>query len=338
MPKDKKDKKVATKEKVDKKEKSAKKKEASKKEDKKALKKEKAAAETKKDKKKTKDALKKDKKKTKDAPKKEEKKAPKKEKAAAKVAPKETSPKQEEKKPIATKKEEVKPAVADKEEKPKATKKEEAPKTAPKKQPKEEKVEEEKQEVLPNYDHIKLFNKWSYNEIEIMDPGLKAYISLRPVIIPHTGGRYAHRRFKKAEMPIVERLVNKLMKTKKGTGKKVRMIKAVRIAFEIINLQTGKNPLQVLIDAIQKTSPREEVTRITYGGMAQLQSVDVAPMRRIDISLTNIVEGVYKKSFNNILSSEEILAKELIDASENKTSSFAVSKMQEIERVALSAR
>ncbi len=327
MPKDKKDKKVATKEKADKKDKSAKKKEASKKEEKKAPKKEKAAAESKKDKKKTKEASKK-----------EEKKAPKKEKAAAKVAPKETSPKKEEKKPAAAKKEEAKPAVADKEVKPKAAKTEEKLKTTPKKQPEDKKVEEEKEEELPNYDHIKLFNKWSYTDIEIIDPGLKAYISLRQVIIPHTGGRYAHRRFKKAEMPIVERLVNKLMKTKRGTGKKIRMIKAVRIAFEIINLQTGKNPIQVLIDAIQKTSPREEVTRITYGGMAQLQSVDVAPMRRSDISLKNIVEGVYKKSFNNILSSEEILAKELIDASENKTSSFAVSKMQEIERVALSAR
>ncbi|MHA1463430.1 MAG: 30S ribosomal protein S7 [Candidatus Heimdallarchaeota archaeon] len=326
MPKDKKDKKVATKEKVDKKEKPAKKKEVSKKEEKKKVSKKdsKAAAETKKDKKKTKEA-----------PKKEEKKAPKKEKAAAKVAPKETSPKKEEKKPVAAKKEEAKPAA---EKEPKATKEEVKPKTTPKKQPKEEKVVEEKEEELPNYDFIKLFNKWSYNDIIITDPGLKAYISLRPVIIPHTGGRYAHQRFKKAEMPITERLVNKLMKTKRGTGKKERMIKAVRIAFEIINLQTGKNPIQVLVDAIQNTSPREEVTRITYGGMAQLQSVDVAPMRRIDISLVNIVAGVFKKSFNNILSAEEILAKELIDASENKPSSFAVGKMQEIERVALSAR
>ncbi len=327
MPKDKKDKKVATKEKVDKKEKPAKKKEVSKKEEKKKASKKapKAAAEPKKDKKKTKEA-----------PKKEEKKAaPKKEKAAAKVAPKETAPKKEEKKPVAAKKEEAKPAAG---KEPKATKEEVKPKTTPKKQPKEEKVVEEKEEELPNYDHIKLFNKWSYNDIIITDPGLKAYISLRPVIIPHTGGRYAHQRFKKAEMPITERLVNKLMKTKRGTGKKVRMIKAVQIAFEIINLQTGKNPLQVLVDAIQNTSPREEVTRITYGGMAQLQSVDVAPMRRIDISLVNIVAGVFKKSFNNILSAEEILAKELIDASENKPSSFAIGKMQEIERVALSAR
>ena len=139
-------------------------------------------------------------------------------------------------------------------------------------------------------------------------------------------------------MPIIERLANKLMKTKRGTGKKQRMIKAIRIAFEIIELQTGKNPIQVFVDALQNATPREEVTRITYGGMAQLQSVDVAPMRRVDIALRNIVEGVYKKAFNNILTAEEILARELMDAAENKPTSFAISKMQEVERIALSAR
>ncbi|NHJ49758.1 MAG: 30S ribosomal protein S7 [Asgard group archaeon] len=192
--------------------------------------------------------------------------------------------------------------------------------------------------MMVRYGDLKLFNKWTYKDLIVTDPGLKAYISLRPVITPHTGGRYEHQRFKKAEMPIVERLVNKLMRKRKGTGKKERMIKAVNVAFEIINLKTGKNPIQVLIDAIQRAAPREEVTRITYGGMAQLQSVDVAPMRRVDIALTHIVEGVYRKAFNNILSAEEILAQELIDASDNKSSSYAISKMLEVERVALSAR
>lgn len=200
----------------------------------------------------------------------------------------------------------------------------------------EEEVQEEEADLL--YGDIKLFNKWGYKDVIVEDPGLKAYICLRPVITPHTGGRYEHQRFKKAEMPIVERLVNKLMRTQKGAGKKERMIKAVKIAFEMIHLQTGENPIQVLVDAIQNAAPREEVTRITYGGMAQLQSVDVAPMRRVDIALRNIVEGVYKKSFNNILSAEEILSKELIDAANNNPSSYSVSKMQEIERIALSAR
>ena len=197
---------------------------------------------------------------------------------------------------------------------------------------------EEVKKEFPSLDEIKLFGKWSYKDLIVKDPGLRAYINLRPVVVPHTGGRYEHQRFKKADMPIVERLVNKLMRTQKGTGKKERMIKSTKIAFEMINIQTGKNPIQVLIDAIENASPREEVTRITYGGMAQLQSVDVAPMRRVDIAISNIIEGTYKKSFNNILTAEEILAKELIEASENKTTSYAIGKMQEIERVALSAR
>ncbi|MBD3192997.1 MAG: 30S ribosomal protein S7 [Candidatus Heimdallarchaeota archaeon] len=218
-----------------------------------------------------------------------------------------------------------------------SAKKDKKDSSSPKKKQAEEE-EEKEEEIFEFADEIKLFNKWSYKDLVVEDPGLKAYISLKPVITPHTGGRYEHQRFKKAEMPIVERLVNKMMKTSQGAGKKQRMIKAVRIAFEIINLQTGKNPIQVLIDAIQNSAPREEVTRITYGGMAQLQSVDVAPMRRVDIALRNIVEGVYRKSFNNILTAEEILAKELIDAAENNSGSYAVSKMQEVERIALSAR
>ncbi len=287
-----------------------------------------------------------------------------KEKKPATTKTKEKTPKKEEKKPAAKVKtpkvtKEKKPAAkvktpkVTKEKKPIEKKKaptaiketktptKELAKTPAKEKPKtSEKVPEkvEKEEPLPSYEGIELFNKWSYNDLVVVDPGLKAYISLRPVITPHTGGRYEHQRFKKAEMPIVERLVNKLMRTKKGTGKKERMIKSVKVTFEIINLQTGKNPIQVLIDAIQNTAPREEVTRITYGGMAQLQSVDVAPMRRVDIALTNIVEGVYKKSFNNILTAEEILARELMDAADNKPSSNAISKMQEIERIALSAR
>ncbi|MHA1530490.1 MAG: 30S ribosomal protein S7 [Candidatus Heimdallarchaeota archaeon] len=270
---------------------------------------------------------KKEKKETKATPTKEtkaEKPAEPKIEVAPKTAPKKETAKVE------------KPKTAPKDKKPEAVTPKPAPKAAkPKTPPKEEK---EEVEDIPIFDNIKLFNTWSYQDLSVVDPGIKAYISLRPVVTPHTGGRYAHQRFKKAEMPIVERLVNKLMKTKKGTGRKERMIKAVRVAFDIIYLQTGKNPIQVLIDAIQNAAPREEVTRITYGGMAQLQSVDVAPMRRIDIALTNIVQGVYKKSFNNILTAEEILARELIDAADNKTSSSAISKMLEIERIALSAR
>ncbi|MHA1242982.1 MAG: 30S ribosomal protein S7 [Candidatus Heimdallarchaeota archaeon] len=290
---------------------------------------------------------------TKEAAKKEAKKKAEKEtkdkkttKTTKPAAKKDTKAKKETKDTKPAVKTETKPAAkekkVEKETKPAAKKKtteEVKPKKTPAKETKPKTQEKEViEDITPTFEGILLFGKWDFKDLSVVDPGLITYINLRPVIVPHTGGRYAHQRFKKADMPIVERLVNKLMRTQRGTGKKTRQIKAVKIAFEIIHLQTQKNPIQVLIDAIQNAAPREEVTRITYGGMAQLQSVDVAPMRRVDIALTNIVEGVYKKSFNNILTAEEILARELMDAADNKPSSSAVSKMLEIERVALSAR
>lgn len=40
---------------------------------------------------------------------------------------------------------------------------------------------------------------------------LTDYIQIRnPVYLPHTAGRYANKQFRKAQMPIVERLVNRL--------------------------------------------------------------------------------------------------------------------------------
>jgi hypothetical protein len=46
--------------------------------------------------------------------------------------------------------------------------------------------------------------------IEVKDISLTDYIQVRhAVYLPHTAGRYAKRQFKKAQMPIVERLVDR---------------------------------------------------------------------------------------------------------------------------------
>lgn len=187
-------------------------------------------------------------------------------------------------------------------------------------------------------EEIKLFGKWDLSEVEVPDLGLQRYISLKPVYFPHSGGRYQDQRFKKAEMNIVERFVNKLMKRGKNAGKKQRAINIARIAFEIIHERTSKNPVQVLVDAICNVAPREETTRLTYGGVAQHISVDVAPSRRVDLSLRFLANAIKQKSFNNIKSVEEVVAEELILAASQDQSSAAVKKKQEIERIALSAR
>jgi len=191
-----------------------------------------------------------------------------------------------------------------------------------------------------------LFNKWSSNDIEIQDSGLKNVIALDAAIIPISFGRHEHQRLKKAEVHIIERLVNKLMhfgkKYAKNTGrmggKKGRMIKTVKTALELIYYETGKNPIELLIRAIENAAPNEDTTRIVYGGVVYHVSVDVAPLRRVDLALRFIAEGVRETTYSNPKTIEEALAREIVLASNNSMESHSVKKKNEQERIAMSSR
>jgi small subunit ribosomal protein S7 len=185
---------------------------------------------------------------------------------------------------------------------------------------------------------IKLFNKWTFYDVEVKDPGLKRYICLKPVFFPHTEGRHEHKRFGKAEVPIVERLINKLMRPGKNAGKKMLATNIVKNAFEIIYLKTSKNPIQVLVEAIERASPREETTRIAYGGIVYHQSVDVSPQRRVDLALRWLTEGARLASFGNPKTIDECLADEIIAAAQGDPKSYAIAKKDEIERIAMASR
>ena len=185
---------------------------------------------------------------------------------------------------------------------------------------------------------IKLFQKWSFKDVAVRDAGLQRYISLRPVVLPHSMGRHEHKRFRKASVNIVERLINDLMRPGKNTGKKARVINIVKHAFEIINLRTAKNPVDVLVRAVENSAPCEDTTRISYGGIVYHLSVDVAPQRRIDLALRNITDGARQLSINNPRSIEECLADELIMAGNNDMKSYAVAKRNETERIAQASR
>lgn len=185
---------------------------------------------------------------------------------------------------------------------------------------------------------IKLFNKWSFKDVQVKDLGLQRYISLKPVVIPHSMGRHEHKRFHKANVNIVERLVNNLMHPGKNAGKKAKAINIVEHAFEIIHLRTGKNPIEVLVRAVENSAPCEDTTRISYGGVVYHLSVDVAPQRRVDLALRHICEGARQAAINNPRSIEECLAEELISAANHDMKSYGVSKRHEIERVAQASR
>ncbi len=193
--------------------------------------------------------------------------------------------------------------------------------------------QEEKQEK-----EVRLFEKWSFKGAEVKDIGLQRYVSLKPVAIPHSMGRHEHKRFRKASINIVERLANNLMRPGKNAGKKAKVMNIVSDAFEIVNLRTGKNPIEVLVRGIEHSAPREDTTRISMGGIVYHLSVDVAPQRRVDLAIRNIADGARQAAVNNPRSIEECLAEELILAGSNDLKSFAVAKRHEIERVAQASR
>ena len=197
---------------------------------------------------------------------------------------------------------------------------------------------------------IKLFDKWDTSAIKIEDPGLVKYINIRPIIVPRTGGRQSKYRFyKSTAVNIVERLINRLQipghRGKKHfrssghcTGKATRLYNTVIKAFEIIEKQTNKNPIEVFVKAIENAAPREEITSIEYGGARYPQAVECAPQRRIDIVLRLFIQGTYGKCFNVKKKLEEALAEEILRAYNMDQASAAIAKKLELERQADAAR
>ena len=137
-------------------------------------------------------------------------------------------------------------------------------------------------------------------KIEVNNQGLLNVISLiPPVAIPITFGRHEHQRMKKADVHIVERLANKLMhfgkryakNTGRMGGKKARIYKTIEAALDILSLETGKNPVELLVKAVENASPNEDTTRIVYGGVVYHVSVDVSSLKESRPSTTIYSRG-----------------------------------------------
>ncbi|QLG50117.1 30S ribosomal protein S7 [Natrinema halophilum] len=182
----------------------------------------------------------------------------------------------------------------------------------------------------------KLFGTWEIGEIDYDDPSTERYITVTPVA--HTAGRHASKQFKKSQVSIVERFINRLMQTEENTGKKQQSLNYVRDAFDIINERTEENPVQVLVTAVENAAPREETVRLKYGGISVPKAVDVAPQRRVDQALKFLAEGVQNASFKTATSVEEAIARQLIGGANYDVQTYAISQKEEKERVAAAAR
>ncbi|KAJ3059697.1 ribosomal protein S5, partial [Podochytrium sp. JEL0797] len=164
------------------------------------------------------------------------------------------------------------------------------------------------------------------------------YVMVAPVYLPHTAGRYQTKRFRKSRCPIVERLANSMMMHGRNNGKKLMTVRIIKHSFEIINLLTDLNPIQVVVDAVINTGPREDSTRIGSQGTVRRQAVDVSPLRRVNQAIALLTTGAREAAFRNSKTIAECLADELINAAKGSSNSYAIKKKDELERVAKSNR
>ncbi len=199
----------------------------------------------------------------------------------------------------------------------------------------------------------KLFDKYPLENLEIKDKSIAQVISLKAVTVPHTFGRNSKKNLGKTNVHVVERLANKLMRGGTGEkasckvirthgrmqGKKLRALNIVKEAFAKVEEQTKENPVQVLIRALEKSAPREDVTRVSHGGVSYQVAVDVSATRRLDMALRNISLAALMGSFNKPKSLGQALADEIISTAKGDVqTSYAIKKRDETERMARSAR
>lgn len=198
-------------------------------------------------------------------------------------------------------------------------------------------------------DKILLFNRWDTGEVNVSDLGLRNQININPVIVPRSCGRFGTYGASKKKMNVVERFINKLMvdghrgkKHKITSGHHVGNTETLqfemRNAFEIIEKRTKKNPVQVMVEAIENAALLEEVASYRMGGIIARNSVVTSPQRRMDLALRHLTQGIYRTSFRNRKSLAEVIAEELIAASNNDSKSFAVMERNRIEKEAEGAR
>mmetsp|Transcript_87870 Transcript_87870/g.246765 ORF Transcript_87870/g.246765 Transcript_87870/m.246765 type:complete len:195 (+) Transcript_87870:41-625(+) len=188
---------------------------------------------------------------------------------------------------------------------------------------------------------VKLFGKWSLDDVEVSDLALVDFVAVKGkdvTFVPHTASKYQRKRFQKTHCPIVERLACSLMRNGRNSGKKLLAVRIVRHTLELIHILTDQNPVQVFVDAVINSGPREDSTRVGSAGVVRRQAVDVSPFRRVNQAIYLMTTGARESSFRNIKTIAECLADEIINAARGSSNSYAIKKKDEIERVAKANR
>lgn len=211
-----------------------------------------------------------------------------------------------------------------------------------------EEVFEENIKPETGFSEFRLFGLYDVSGIEAKDPGMKKYINLDPRLVVKSYGRNREK-FSRGKVNILELFANliavpghrgKKHKIQTGwkSGKHSQNMRIVLECLKIIENKLKKNPVQILVTALENAAPMDGITVIEYGGARYPQAVDISPVRRVTMTLRTIVQGSYDKSFNKKKKIEEALADEIIKAYNKDMDSYAMSKKRDSEKQADSAR
>ncbi|XVF04576.1 hypothetical protein REPUB_Repub05bG0095800 [Reevesia pubescens] len=155
--------------------------------------------------------------------------------------------------------------------------------------------------VQSQYD-VKLFNRWVFDEVQVGDISLSDYIGVQAskhaTYVPHTARRCSVKRFRKAQCPIVERLTNSFMMHGRNNRKKLMAVRIVKHAMEIIFLLTDQNPIQVIVDAVINSGPREDATHIGFAGVVKRQAVDISHFRCVNHAIYLLTTGALVEPYS----------------------------------------
>ncbi|OQS54948.1 RPS5 [Ecytonucleospora hepatopenaei] len=186
---------------------------------------------------------------------------------------------------------------------------------------------------------LKLFNKYSFEEVKINDESLRNVINIQKTgIVPHTATKEDLGHFGKCNTSIIERFVVHLMQHGRNSGKKRLAMKLFMEACEIMS-KKGGNPIQMLVDAVINAGPREISARVGRGGNMKRASVDVSPYKRVAKALQFLADAIRNAAFGNKKQGmPEIIAYEIMACAAGNQNSMALKKKEEVERIAKSNR
>ena len=125
---------------------------------------------------------------------------------------------------------------------------------------------------------------------------------------------------------VVAKLINKVM----YDGKKSIAQKIVYGAFDIVREKTGKDPLEMLEQALNNVMPVLEVRPRRVGGATYQIPIEVPPDRRLSLGIRWLVE--YARERKDKRTMKEKLAAEIMDAANN--TGGAVKKKEDTHRMA----